>query len=189
LKNHEGCNPAPALSGGANISFEELRVNQKIRADKVRLIDAAGVSLGILSVPEAVKIAEEKGFDLVEISPNAVPPVCKLLDYGKYRYAQMKKDKSAKKKQHVVVVKELMIRPVIDKHDLGIKMNHAMEFLDKGFKIKFSIKFRGRELEYKQKGYDLFGEVVKTLAEKGELETGPISEDRSILFTVNPRKK
>jgi translation initiation factor IF-3 len=157
--------------------------------EKVRLIDSGGVSLGILTVPEAMKVAEERGFDLVEISPNAVPPVCKLLDYGKYRYDQMKKDKSAKKKQHVVVTKELQVRPVIDKHDLGIKMKHALEFLDKGFKIKFAIKFKGRELEYKQKGYALFEEINKTLAEKGELETGPISEDRSILFTINPRKK
>ncbi|MEI7641063.1 MAG: translation initiation factor IF-3 [bacterium] len=172
------------------ISFTELRINRQIRTEKIRVIDGEGVSLGILTVPDAVKIAEERGMDLVEISPNASPPVCKLLNYGKFRYAQVKKDKENKKKQHVVVVKEIQVRPAIGKHDFDIKLNHAMEFLDKEFKVKFVIRFRGREMDQKSvKGKEMTQHIQKTLIDKGELEDNVINEDKTMIFIIAPKKK
>lgn len=124
------------------------------------------------------------------MSPNAKPPVCKLIDYGKYRYDQTKKEKLNKKKQHVIVVKEIQVRPNIDPHDLSIKLNHAMEFLDKGNKVRFSIRFRGREMEYKAtRGPEMTGKIIKALAEKGEVETPPMSEEKELIFIIQPRKK
>jgi translation initiation factor IF-3 len=172
------------------ISFTELRTNSQIRVSEVRVIDDQGNSLGVMSVPDAVKKAEEKGADLVEVSPNAKPPVCKILDYGKYRYEQLKKDKEAKKKQHVVVVKEVQVRPNIDKHDLGIKLEHANEFLIKGFKVKFVIRFRGREMEYKeQRGKEITDLIFKNVSLNGALEGEPFKEDKLIIFTIMPNKK
>jgi len=144
----------------------------------------------VVSVNDAIRMAEERNLDLVEISPSAKPPVCKLLNYGKFRYEQLKKDKEARKNQHVVVVKEVQIRPNIDKHDLGIKLNHAIEFLDKGFKVKFVIRFRGREMEYKeQRGSEMLDQVFKHLANKGQIEGDPFKEDKLIIFTMMPIKK
>jgi len=172
------------------ISFTELRVNSQIRIPEIRVIDEAGNSLGVVTVNDAIRMAEERGLDLVEISPSAKPPVCKLLNYGKFRYEQLKKDKEAKKNQHMVVVKEVQIRPNIDKHDLGIKLNHALEFLEKGFKVKFVIRFRGREMEYKeQRGKEMLDQVFAHLANKGVMEGDPFKEDKLIIFTVMPIKK
>lgn len=172
------------------ISFTELRVNSQIRIPEIRVIDEAGNSLGVVSVNDAIRMAEERGLDLVEISPSAKPPVCKLLNYGKFRYEQLKKDKEARKNQHVVVVKEVQIRPNIDKHDLGIKLNHAVEFLDKGFKVKFVIRFRGREMEYKeQRGKEMLDQVFAHLANKGQMEGDPFKEDKLIIFTMMPIRK
>jgi translation initiation factor IF-3 len=172
------------------ISFTELRVNSQIRVPEVRVIDEAGNSLGVVTVNDAVRMAEERALDLVEISPAAKPPVCKLLNYGKYRYEQLKKDKESRKNQHVVVVKEVQIRPNIDKHDLGIKLNHALEFLEKGFKVKFVIRFRGREMEYKeQRGKEMLDQVFAHLANKGVMEGDPFREDKLIIFTMMPIKK
>jgi translation initiation factor IF-3 len=172
------------------ISFTELRINSQIRVSEVRVIDEQGNSLGVMTVNDAIKKAEERATDLVEISPGAKPPVCKLLDYGKYRYAQLKKDKEAKKNQHVVVVKEIQIRPNIDKHDLQIKLDHANEFLDKGFKVKFVIRFRGRELEYKeQRGSEMLDVIYKHTAGKGQLEADLLREEKSIILVLMPTKK
>lgn len=173
-----------------DISFTELRINEGIRVHELRVIDEKGVSLGILKKDEALRLANERGTDLVEISPNAKPPVAKLLDYGKFKYEQLKKDKVAKKNQQVIVVKEIQLRPNIDKHDLMIKNNHAVEFLEKGFKVKYVLKFRGRELEYKEeKSKMLIEEVMKALAEKGEMDGPLANEDRSVIFMMQPRKK
>lgn len=173
-----------------NISFQELRTNLQIRAKEIRVIDDKGVSLGIMKVPDAVKVAEERGFDLVEISPNAAPPVCKLLDYGKYRYEQIKKDKENKKKQHVIVIKEIQVRPNIDPHDLGIKLRHAEEFFAKGYKVKFVLRFRGREMEYKAKrGPEMTDKIINALSVNAELESQVVNEDKTIIFMMQPRKK
>jgi len=173
-----------------NISFAELKVNEQIRAFEMRVIEENGNSLGILKKDEALKLADSRDLDLVEISPNAKPPVCKLLDYGKFKYEQLKKDKQARKNQIIIVVKEVQFRPNIDKHDLGIKLNHAREFLEKGFKVRFAIKFRGRELEYKEiKSKVLIDETMKALSDIGEIESPPATEDRTIIFQMQPRKK
>ncbi|HPI02951.1 MAG TPA: translation initiation factor IF-3 [Candidatus Goldiibacteriota bacterium] len=173
-----------------NISFTELKVNEQIRAFEMRVIEENGNSLGILKKDEALKLADSRNLDLVEISPNAKPPVCKLLDYGKFKYEQLKKDKVARKNQIIIVVKEVQFRPNIDKHDLGIKLTHAHEFLEKGFKVRFAIKFRGRELEYKEvKSKFLIDETMKALSDIGELENPPATEDRTIIFQMQPRKK
>ncbi|MFP4466609.1 MAG: translation initiation factor IF-3 [Candidatus Goldiibacteriota bacterium] len=172
------------------ISFAEHRINKAIRVSEVRLIDENGVSMGVLSTSEAKKLAEDRGLDLVEMSPNARPPVCKMMDYGKYKYEQTKKDKEAKKKQHVIVVKEVQIRPNIDKHDLKIKLDRSRAFLEKGFKVKFVIRFRGRELEYRrEKGSAMFDVVIKELSDVGDLESSPSNEERTLVFYMAPRKE
>jgi len=143
-----------------------------------------------MAIQEAVRIADERGTDLVEISPNAAPPVCKLMDYGKFRYEQIKKDKVSKKKQHVIVVKEIQVRPNIDPHDLEIKLKHAVEFLKKEFKVKFVLRFRGRELEYKEtRGKDLYDKLMNYVSADGDLENAPFKDERNIIFTVAPKKK
>ncbi|MCE5300738.1 MAG: translation initiation factor IF-3 [Spirochaetia bacterium] len=172
------------------ISFQELRTNSQIRISEVRVIDEKGNSFGILATGEAIKLAQERGMDLVEISPSAKPPVCKITDYSKYRYEQLKKDKENKKKQHVVVVKEIQIRPNIDRHDLEIKLSHAKEFLLKQFKVKFVIRFRGREMEYKDiRGPEMIDTVVKYLADVGQMENDPFKEDKIIIFVMMPTRK
>ncbi len=172
------------------ISFTELRINKRIPPRDVRVIDVNGGSLGVFSRDEALKMADDRGVDLVEMSPNAKPPVCKLIDYGKYKYEQTKKDKAAKKKQHTIVVKEIQVRPNIDPHDFKIKLNHALEFLGKGYKVKFVIRFRGRELEYRKKrGDDMKGRIIDYVSEKGEMEGKPSEEMRTVTFVVAPYKK
>lgn len=145
-----------------------------------------------MEIGNALKIADDKGLDLVEISPNANPPVCKLINYSKYKYEQIKKDKAAKKRQHTIVVKEIQIRLNINIHDLEIKLRHAMEFLDKSYRVKFVIKFQGREgrQEYKEiKGQEIFKKVIEYLAGKGEIEKEPIKDEQSITFLMLPVKK
>jgi len=140
----------------------------------------------------ALKIADDKGLDLVEISPNANPPVCKLINYSKFKYEKIKKDKAAKKKQHTIVVKEIQIRPNINIHDLEIKLRHASEFLDKLYRVKFVIKFQGRggRTEYKEtKGHEIYKKVIEYLAGKGEIEKEPIKDEQSIIFLMLPTKK
>ena len=182
--------PRPTLKEVIGISFTELRINRQIRAKEVRVIDSNGASLGVFPLDEAVKMADDRDTDLVEMSPNAKPPVCKLLDYGKYKYEQTKKDKVAKKKQHTVVTKEIQVRPNIDPHDLKIKLDHAAEFFDKSYKVKFVIRFRGRELEYKEKiGPEMIQKIVTYLSEKADVETEPQKEERVIIFVMAPKKK
>ncbi len=169
-----------------------MRVNNAILAKEVRVVDENGNSMGVMETGNALKIADDKGLDLVEISPNANPPVCKLINYSKYKYEQIKKDKAAKKKQHTIVVKEIQIRPNINIHDLEIKLRHASDFLDKLYRVKFVIKFQGREgrLEYKEtKGQEIYKKVIEYLAGKGELEKEPVREEQSITFLILPVKK
>ncbi len=143
-----------------------------------------------MPVQEALKLADARGTDLIEMSPNANPPVCKLTDYGKYKYEQLKKDKVARKKQHVVVVKEIQVRPNIDPHDLDIKLKHGQEFLAKDYKVKFVIRFKGREMEYKDKqGPILVDKITKYLEPFGDVENGIYREERTIIFTVAPKKQ
>lgn len=169
-----------------------MRINDAIKAKEVRVVDENGNSLGVMETGNALKIADERGIDLVEISPNANPPVCKLINYGKYRYEQIKKTKESKKKQHVIVVKEIQIRPNINLHDLEIKLRHAIEFLDKSYRVKFVIKFQGREgrRDFKEaKGQEILKKVIDYLQGKGEMEKEPVKDEQAITFLMLPVKK
>lgn len=138
-----------------------MRVNEKIRARQVRVIDEEGNQLGILSPADALREAEDRGLDLVEVAPNATPPVCRVMDYGKYLYQQSKRNKESKKHQHTVTVKEVKYRPKIDKHDFDYKTNHVREFLLEGNKVKITIMFRGREMSHPEFGHEILARVVE----------------------------
>ena len=139
-----------------------MRINRAIRADKIRVIDQDGKQVGIMTVRDALAQAERVGLDLVEISPNAKPPVCKIIDYGKYKYQQTKKEKESKKAQHQIKVKEIKVKPNIDKHDLQTKIKRAREFLVKGNKVKVTCMFRGREMLH----LDVGEAVIKQICEE-----------------------
>jgi translation initiation factor IF-3 len=153
---------------------------------EVRLIGAEGNQVGIVALDEAKKQAEDEGLDLVEISPNAKPPVCKILDYGKYIYEQSKKEKNSKKKQHTVVVKEIRMRPKTDDHDMDYKIKHARSFIEHKYKVKFTVQFRGRELAYKQFGVNLLERVTEAMEDIAKVESEIKSEGRNmtIIFTA-----
>lgn len=145
----------------ARIEEEKVRVNQMIRARQVRVIDDAGNQLGIMSPVDAIREAEERGLDLVEVAGKAVPPVCRIMDYGKFRYQQSKRAKESKKHQHTITVKEIKYRPKIDIHDFETKTNHVRAFLQEGDKVKVTIMFRGREMAHPEFGKDILARVVE----------------------------
>lgn len=162
------------------------RVNENIRAEKVRLVDADGEMAGVVSVPEALKMAEEAGLDLVEVSPNADPPVCKILDYGKYKYEQQKKAAEARKKQKTVDVKEVKIRPGIEKHDYEVKMRNARRFLEGGDKVKVTMRFRGREMAHQDIGMGVLRKMKEELADVSKPELEPKLEGRQMIMVLGP---
>jgi translation initiation factor IF-3 len=160
-----------------------LRINREIRAPKVRVIGPDGEQVGVMTVPQALQAAEEAGLDLVEVSPNAEPPVCKIVDYGKYRYQQTKKEKESKKAQHQVKVKEIKLKPNIDTHDLETKLRHARDFILKGDKVRLTCTFRGRELMYTDKGQEVINYLCDQLADIATPES-PAKLLGKILSTV-----
>lgn len=172
------------------MSEKEPRVNRQIRAPKIRLIGADGEMAGVVSVPEAIGMAADAGLDLVEISPNAEPPVCKIMDYGKYKYQQQKKAAEARKKQKVIQLKEIKLRPMIDKHDLEIKMKQVHKFLEEGDKVKFTLRFRGRELSHIEIGRKLLEGVREQLisGEHAKIEYPPSMEGKQMIMIVAPGK-
>ncbi|MBN2413494.1 translation initiation factor IF-3 [candidate division KSB1 bacterium] len=144
-----------------------MRVNEQIETSSVRLIDENGSQVGVVSINVALTKADEAGFDLVEISPNSTPPVCKIMDYGKFKYELAKKEKETKKKQHVVVTKEIRLRPKIEEHDFEFKLRHARKFLEAGHRVKATVMFRGRENAHKEYGervLDKFSEALDDIA-------------------------
>jgi translation initiation factor IF-3 len=151
------------------------------------LIGDAGEQLGIVDIIKAQQTAREKGLDLVEIAPEGVPPVCKIMNYGKFRYAQRKRDKEASKKQRVMKVKELKIRPKIDEHDYQTKLKMAWNFFEHGDKVKVALIFRGREMSHKDLGRQLMDRVLEDLAEVGDLEAPPKDEGMQIIAYFNPK--
>jgi len=169
----------------------EYRVNRQIRAKEVRLIDQDGKQIGIVPLQEALRIAEERGLDLVEIAPNANPPVCKLLDYGKFLYELKKKEKEARKKQkeHSMEVKDMNLSLRIDEHDLRVKLKHMREFLEDGDKVRVRIRFRGRENAYPELGDKLVSRIVEELSDCGQLEGPPKKEGNFLTFSLLPKKK
>lgn len=144
---------------------------------------------GVMSVPEALKLAEEAGLDLVEVSPNADPPVCKILDYGKYKYEQQKKAAEARKKQKTIDVKEVKIRPGIEDHDYQVKMRNARRFLEDGDKVKVTMRFRGREMAHQDIGMDLLNRMIEELADVGKVDLPPKMEGRQVIMVLSADNK
>lgn len=169
--------------------IKEQQINEQIRDKEVRLISQDGEQLGIVSAKEALNLAEEKFLDLVKIAPNSKPPVCKIMDYGKYKYEQAKKEKDSRKKQKTVSVKEIRLRPAIEEHDLNTKVNSARKFLNSGDKVKVSVRFRGRELGHKDIGYQVIDKFLSLLEEVGTATTKPKFEGNSLVLVVEPAKK
>jgi translation initiation factor IF-3 len=165
------------------------RVNEQIRVREVRLIDDEGNQKGIVPTLEALKMAKDKDLDLVEVSPNANPPVCKILDYGKYRFEQEKKLRDAKKNQKVLKLKEIRMQPKIGSGDLDTKAKHVQEFLNQGDKVKVTIRFRGRELAHTELGYDVLQEVLKRLTSAYVIEKQPAMDGKFMSMTLAAKAK
>jgi translation initiation factor IF-3 len=163
------------------------KANGAITAPEVQLIDDKGDNRGIVAIEEALSVAREAGLDLVEISPTAKPPICKILDFGKYKYQAQKKAAEARKKQKVIEVKEIKMRPNIDTHDYEVKLRNMRRFLDHGDKVKFTIRFRGREMAHKELGRALLDRVVKDSAEIAKIELAPRFEGSQMIMILVPR--
>ena len=166
---------------------KEVQINEEIRDKEVRLIGNDGEMLGIMAVKEAQRMADEKKLDLVKISPNANPPVCKLLDYGKYRYEMQKKEKEAKKKQKVMEIKEIRLSPSIEGHDLQVKANNAAKFLKSGDKVKVSLRFKGREKDYTDKGVLVMNRFAEFVGDICAVEKKPELEGRNMIMVLAPK--
>ena len=166
---------------------EGPRINDEIRVPQVRLIDDAGEMIGVMSAREALIRAYDVGLDLVEISPNAVPPVCKILDYGKYKYEQQKKANEARKKQKVVEIKEIKVRPNIDDHDYEVKMKQMKNFIGEGDKVKVTLRFRGREMAHQELGVKVLERIRNDLTELVKVEQMPKLENRQMVMVVSPK--
>lgn len=175
------------ISGGVNI--KELRINEEIRDKEVRLIDAQGEQLGVIPNSKAQELAQEAGLDLVCVSPNATPVVCKILDYGKYRYEQIKKEKEAKKAQKQINIKEVRMTPNIDTNDLGVKAKQAEKFLANGDKVKVSVRFRGRELGHTDQGRVVLDDFLEILGDKATVEKKAKMEGRNMTMYLMPNDK
>ncbi|MBR9972707.1 translation initiation factor IF-3 [Magnetospirillum sulfuroxidans] len=163
------------------------RVNREIDVRSIRLVGAEGEMIGVVSLREGLIMAEEAGLDLVEVSPNADPPVCKILDYGKFKYEAQKKKAEAKKKQKVIEVKEIKLRPNIDDNDYDVKMRAMRKFLEEGDKVKVTLRFRGRELAHQDLGMKVLERVRDDLEDLGKIEQIPKMEGRQMVMVVSPR--
>ncbi len=162
-------------------------MNEEIRVPEVRVIGANGEQVGVMSPKSAMELAEQAELDLVEISPNATPPVCRIMDYGKYKYQQSKKEKISKKKQHVIHIKEIRFRPTIDEHDIAFKIKQAHKFLETGNHLRVRILFRGRQIIHPELGQDVLKRVTEQLEDVAKLESPPVFEHRSITATFVPK--
>lgn len=164
-------------------------INEEIRDKEIRLIDADGSMLGIVSAKDAQKLANSKNLDLVKIAPQGAPPVCKIMDYGKYMFELAKKEKEARKNQKVISLKEVRISPSIEEHDFGFKVKNAYKFLEDGDKVKVSVKFRGREMNYTKLGEEVLGKFAEAVQEVGTVERRPKLEGRSMTMMLNPKQE
>lgn len=183
------CTQKTEQSEGEPAIQRELRVNNRIRAKEVRVIDENGKQIGVMHIRRALKIAQERGLDLVEVAPNANPPVCRILDYGRYRYEQEKLAKESKRKHKQAEVKTIRLRPSIGAHDIETKVRNAREFLQDGDKVKFIVIFRSREIGRPQMGETLLKKVADALQEEGMVERPPTMEGRQMVMVLAPRKK
>ncbi|RMF84556.1 MAG: translation initiation factor IF-3 [Nitrospinota bacterium] len=166
---------------------KSLRVNQMIRVPEVRLVDAEGKQLGIFPIEEALRIAEEEGLDLVEVAPHAKPPVCKIMDYGRFRYQQSKRVQEARKKQKLIQVKEVKMRPKTEEHDYQFKVKHIRRFLSEGNKVKVTIMFRGREMDHTERGREILERVAGDMEDIGVVEQTAKQEGRNMTMVLTPK--
>ena len=162
------------------------KANERIRSPQVQVINSEGKNLGTISTQEAINIAKQAGLDLIEISPNANPPVCKIIDIGKYKYDLQKKANKAKKKQKVINLKEIKLRPVTEIHDYNFKIKNAKKFLEKGDKVKFTVKFKGREMQHTHLGNQLMDRIINDTSQLGKVEVSPKFEGKQIIMIVQP---
>jgi translation initiation factor IF-3 len=165
----------------------QIRVNHRIRVPEVRVIDADGSMLGVLQTHEALRKAQEQGLDLVEVNPKAEPPVCKILDFGKYKYEEKKKQAQARRNQSVVEIKEIKLRPKTDDHDIAFKVKAARRFIEAGHKVKFTVRFRGREITHPEKAHEQLDVILKALDDVSNVETRPMMEARAMSLIIAPR--
>jgi len=165
------------------------RINREITSSTVRLIDDKGNQVGVVSIGEALSRAERAGFDLVEISPNATPPVCKIMEFGQYHYQKERKMRESRKKQHIVQTKEVKFGPNTEEHDYNFKKNNAIKFLAQHNKVKFTVRFRGRQLAHKELGFKLLEKLVEELKDLIDVDHAPKTEGRTIFTVVSPKKE
>ncbi|MBC7766274.1 MAG: translation initiation factor IF-3 [Hyphomonadaceae bacterium] len=170
-----------------SVISKELMINEEIRDREIRVVDHDGSQLGIMTSNDALALALSKNMDLVKIAPQATPPVCKILDYGKYKFELAKKEKEAKKNQHVVNIKEVRFSPTIDEHDLMTKVNNAIKFLHAGDKVKVAVRFRGREIHHSSLGYQLLKRVVELVGDAGTVEKLPKLEGKNMAMFFAPK--
>ncbi|MFO8128082.1 MAG: translation initiation factor IF-3 [Yoonia sp.] len=165
------------------------RINERIRAPEIRLIGADGENVGVVTPERAMVMADDAGLDLVEISPNANPPVCKIMDYGKFKYETQKKEAEARKKQKIIEIKEVKFRPNTDSHDYEVKMRNVFKFLENGDKVKITLRFRGREMAHQQLGRELLERVAEDTKDIGKVENFPKMEGRQMVMLIGPVTK
>jgi len=162
------------------------KTNNRINSPEVQVIASNGENLGILNTNEAISIAKEEGLDLIEIAPNAKPPVCKIIDIGKYKYDAQKKANKAKKKQKIILLKEIKLRPVTETHDYNFKLKNAQKFLAKGDKVKFTIRFKGRELQHSNLGHELMKKIQEDIKDTGKVELFPKFDGKQMIMIIQP---
>lgn len=165
-----------------------MRVNEEIRVREIRLVSETGEQLGIMHPKDAMKIAVSKGLDIVEVAPNAKPPVCKIMDHGKFKYEQSKREREARKKQRIINVKEVKLRPNIEDHDFEVKTRNAIRFLEDGDKVKVTIMFRGREVSHPELGRDLLTRVAEVVKDLAVVEKNPKLEGRNMTMFLSPKQ-
>ncbi|MBU1184842.1 MAG: translation initiation factor IF-3 [Proteobacteria bacterium] len=167
---------------------KDLRINREIRSSSVRVIDVEGNQLGVILLADALAEAAKAGLDLVEVSPTAAPPVCRIMDYGKFRYQQSKKVQISKKSQTVIQVKEIRLRPKTEEHDLEVKIKHIRKFLEQRNKVKITMMFRGREIAYTELGRKIMEDIKETLADGAAIDQHPRLEGRNMIMILAPKK-
>ena len=167
--------------------IKELQINEEIREKEVRLIDVDGSQLGVVPFKRAMEVATERRLDLVNVAPTAKPPVCRIMDYGKYKYEMAKKEKEARKNQKIINIKEIRLTPNIESHDLNVKANRAIEFLQDGDKVKVSVRFRGREMGHTEMGKEVLDEFAKLIGDAGKIEKEAKLEGRNMTMFLMPK--
>lgn len=175
------------IGGVSAISRETLRINEEIRIREVRVTGANGEQLGIMQTKDALRLAEDQHLDLVEVAPKARPPVCKIMDFGKYRYEQQKRDKEARKKQKVITIKEVKLRPNIEQHDFDVKLKNAQRFIEEGNKVKVTVMFRGRELSHPELGTVILNKMSEALGDDVSVERTAKLEGKNMTMILSPK--